>query len=75
VTDGTLPKSFADLQSISGTVMCRRCDQPATHRVHVGVTVRSGGRGKSAPPIATHKGDLCESCAVDVFIRFREVVR
>lgn len=78
-----LPKTFEELLAlpeIRPTVPCQRCGKPSTHRVTLSVSKTSLRLGKSrggpqpGTQIAKHYGSLCESCAVIVFAKFREVI-
>lgn len=72
------PQKFEELDVAESHSMCRRCTKPATHRIHLVVRAqrpKGSGRSGMAPQVASHKSDLCEACAVQLFSKFREVAR
>lgn len=78
-TDAT---TFAELLNGSGPSgsSCRRCGEPATHRAQLIVRPRvkreGGGRGGATPAaVASHKSDLCERCAVQLFAQVKKAMR
>lgn len=71
------PTTFAELLNGAGpkTVSCGRCGKPATLRIQLTVRpIRASGAGV-AVAVASHKGALCEACAVAVYDKFRGVIR
>lgn len=78
------PQTFEELLAVTeATKGCSRCPKPATHKITLSATkmnVRKEGDGRrSGPPsgiqVAKHGGYLCESCAVGVYSKFREIIR
>lgn len=83
VADALKPQTFEELLAVTeATKGCARCAKLATHKVTLSATklhTRSPDGRKSGPPpgqqVAKHGGYLCESCAVGVYAKFREIVR
>jgi hypothetical protein len=69
------PKTFEELNaSALALPPCQRCGKPAEFEVRL-TARRPTGRQGIPKPEASHKGRLCEPCAVAIFAKFREVIR
>lgn len=81
VAEALKPQTFEELAGIAeATKGCSRCAKLATHKITLSATkIHKREERKSGPPpgqqIARHGGYLCEACAVQVYMKFREILR
>jgi hypothetical protein len=75
MTNDEQPATFAELSGGRlGTRGCHRCGEPATHSLMLRVVAIGQAQGGNETT-ASHKTQLCEACAVQLFAATRKAMR